>query len=324
MGAPVPVFDWRALKHWGIDEALVPAGSTVRFRQAGVWEQYQHYIISAAGIVLFQAALISGLVVQRIRRRRIESALRESETRYRMIAEQNQDLAGRLINAQELERARIARDLHDDLSQQLAGLAIMLSNVKRAVATSDGQREARETLIALQERTSSLAQAVRNLSHELHPSVLTHQGLVATLRRHCADLERFHRLEITVTAAEGADTLTPEVALCLFRVAQETISNTVRHAHAGRLAVELTPDGEGIEMRVTDDGVGFVPSEQAGTGLGLRSIDERVRLMGGALRVDSRPGQGTKVAVFIPFEAAPYEASTANWTAPNPRWTSLN
>jgi signal transduction histidine kinase len=142
-----------------------------------VWEQYQHYIISAVGVVLFQAALITGLVVQRVRRRRIESALRESETRYRMIAEHNQDLAGRLINAQELERARIARDLHDDLSQQIAGLAIMLSSVKRAVATSDGQREARETLITLQERTSAIAQAIRNLSHELHPSVLSHQGL---------------------------------------------------------------------------------------------------------------------------------------------------
>jgi len=317
MGAPVPVFDWRALKHWGIDETHVPAGSTVRFRQAGVWEQYQNYIISAVSIVLFQAALISGLVVQRIRRRRIESALRESEARYRMIAEQNQDLAGRLINAQELERARIARDLHDDLSQQLAGLAIMLSNMKRAVATSDGQREARETLITLQERTSALAQAIRNLSHELHPSVLGHKGLVATLRGHCADLERFHPFTITVTAAEGADTLAPDVALCLFRVAQETIGNTVRHAHAGKVAVELAPGNGGIELRVSDDGIGFTPSEHAGTGLGLRSIDERVRLMGGAVRVASSPGHGTQVAVYIPFGATPYVAANNKWTAPN-------
>jgi len=317
MGAPVPVFDWRALKHWGIDETRVPAGSTVRFRQAGVWEQYQHYIISAVAIVLFQAALIAGLVVQRVRRRRIESALRESETRYRMIAEQNQDLAGRLINAQELERARIARDLHDDLSQQIAGLAIMLSSVKRAVATSDGQREARETLITLQERTSAIAQAIRNLSHELHPSVLSHQGLVTTLRRHCADLERFHPFTITVTAAEDADILSPEVALCLFRVAQETISNAVRHAQAGKVAIELAPDSGGIEMRVSDDGIGFTPSEEAGTGLGLRSIDERVRLMGGVVSVDSSPGCGTQVAVYIPFVAAPYVAGNTKWTAPN-------
>ena len=320
-GAPVPVFDWRALKFWGIDETRVPAGSTVRYRQAGVWEQYQHYIISAIGVVLFQAALITGLIVQRVRRRRVESALRESETRYRLIAEQNQDLAGRLINAQELERARIARDLHDDLSQQLAGLAIMLSNVKRAVATADGQREARETLIALQERTSSLAQAIRNLSHELHPSVLGHQGLTATLRRHCEDLERFHPSVITVTAAEGADTLSPDVALCLFRVAQETLSNSVRHARAGRVTVELTPDAEGIELRVIDDGIGFSPDEQAGTGLGLRSIDERVRLMGGAVHVDSRPGHGTRVTVYIPFSipasTPAYIATNTNWTAPN-------
>ena len=316
-GAPVPVFDWRQLRRWGLDDMRVPVGSVVRFRQASVWEQYQRYIISAVGVVLFQAALITGLVVQRIRRRRVESALRESETRYRTIAEQNQNLVGRLINAQEVERARIARDLHDDLSQQLAGLAIMLSNVKRAVAKADGEREVRETLVTLQERTSSIAQDIRNLSHELHPSVLGHQGLVATLRRHCADVERFHRFTITVTAAEGADTLSPEVALCLFRVAQETISNTVRHAHAGKVAVELAPDNEGIEMCVSDDGIGFVPSEHGSTGLGLRSIDERVRLMGGAVRVDSRPGHGTRVAVYIPFAAAPYVAGAANWTAPN-------
>jgi len=268
-------------------------------------------------IVLFQAALIAGLVVQRVRRRRIESALRESETRYRMIAEQNQDLAGRLINAQELERARIARDLHDDLSQQIAGLAIMLSSVKRAVATSNGQREARETLITLQERTSAIAQAIRNLSHELHPSVLSHQGLVTTLRRHCADLARFHPFTITVTAAEDADILSPEVALCLFRVAQETISNAVRHSQAGKVAIELAPDNDGIEMRVSDDGIGFTPSEEAGTGLGLRSIDERVRLMGGVVSVDSSPGCGTHVAVYIPFVAAPYVAGNTKWTVPN-------
>ena len=133
----------------------------------------------------------------------------------------------------------------------------------------------------------------------------------------CADLERFHPFTITVTAAEGADTLSPDVALCLFRVAQEAISNSVRHARAGKVAVELAPGNDGIEMRVSDDGIGFTPSEHAGTGLGLRSIDERVRLMGGAVRVDSSLGQGTQVAVYIPFVAAAYVAGNNNWAAPN-------
>ncbi len=100
-----------------------------------------------------QSALIAGLVVQRIRRRRTELALRESEQRFRVTAEQNQDLSGRLINAQEEERTRIARDLHDDVSQQLAGVSIMLSGLKRKVGTPELQRDVEETVATLQSRT---------------------------------------------------------------------------------------------------------------------------------------------------------------------------
>ncbi len=109
--------------------------------------------MGAALIVVLQSALIAGLVVQRARRRRTELALRESEQRFRVDAEQNQDLAGRLINAQEAERTRIARDLHDDLSQQLAGLAIMLSGLKRKIGKPDAQPEVDQTVATLQDRT---------------------------------------------------------------------------------------------------------------------------------------------------------------------------
>ena len=145
--------------------------------------------------------------------------------------EQNQDLGGRLINAQEDERARIARDLHDDLSQQLAGVAIMVSGLKRKVGKPGVESEVEQTFATLQERTAAAATAVRNLSHELHPGVLKHPGLTATLRGHCADIERHHQVTVTFNPGDGLDSLDSDVALCLFRVVQEALTN-VRSARA--------------------------------------------------------------------------------------------
>ena len=167
----------------------------------------------------------------------------------------------------------------------------------------------------LQERTSALAQTVRTLSHELHPSVLQHSGLVATLRHHCAEVAHHHQLEIGFSAGGNLDSLSPDVALCLFRVAQEALTNAVRHARAQTIDVRLSTTTEGVELAVVDDGVGFVAGERARSGLGLRSIDERVRLTQGSVRVESQPGFGTRLLVQIPaamLEAgivAPSEAS---------------
>ncbi len=123
--------DWRQLRRLGIDEARVPAGTAIRFREPGLWERYRSYIVGTVALLLLQTALIGGLLVQRARRRRVESELRESEGALRKSHDQNQDLAGRLITAQEAERARIARELHDDAIQQLAGLSIVLSGLRQ-------------------------------------------------------------------------------------------------------------------------------------------------------------------------------------------------
>jgi signal transduction histidine kinase len=287
-------FDWRQLQRWNISESRLPANSTILFRPPSAWESYRAYILGGGLILILQTALIVGLVVQRVRRRRVELALRQSY-------EQNQDLAGRLINAQEDERARIARDLHDDLSQQLAGVSIMLSGLKSKVGKSGSEPEIDHTVRTLQDRTSTLAESVRNLSHELHPAVLEHTGLVATLRRHCSDIERLHDLSVRFNAGDNLEWLRPDLALCLFRVAQETLTNAVRHGDAHTICVSLTTTADSVELNVVDDGVGFVASERTRSGLGLRSIDERVRFMQGSVSVDSRPGEGTKVLVRIPI-----------------------
>ena len=119
----------------------------------------------------------------------------------------NQDLAGRLIHVQEEERSRIARDLHDDVSQQLAAVAIRLSGLKSKVGKRGTEPEIDATIATLQESTSTLADSVRNLSHQLHPNVLEHVGLVATLRRHCADVEANHNLKVVFSAGDPLDPL---------------------------------------------------------------------------------------------------------------------
>ena len=411
----VPIFDWRQLRRWGIAESLLPSGSEVLFRELGLWDQYRWYVVGAVTVALAQTGLIAGLVMQRIRRRRVELALRESEQHFRMMADtapvliwrsgvdqgcdffnkpwlsftgrtleeelghgwfagihpddrdrclstyktafsrresfrmeyrlrrfdgehrwvleigvpraddagqfagyigsaiditdrkhieaQYQNLAGRLISVQEEERARLARDLHDDVSQQLAGLAILLSGLKRKVGKPGAVSEMEEIITTLQARTSAVAQSIRHLSHELHPSVLAHTGLVETLRRQCTDLEADHGVTVRFHAGDHLDSLPPQVALCLIRVAQEAFTNVIRHARARTIRVELMAIHDRVELCVDDDGIGFDASQAIGTGLGLRSIDERVRLTQGSVRVDSRPGRGTRVLVTIPQPA---------------------
>jgi signal transduction histidine kinase len=299
----VAQLDWRQLQRWGIDERAIPPGTRILFRDPSIWEQYRVYILGAVALMFLQSALIGGLLVQGTRRRRIEASLRESEKRYRVTAELNQDLSGRLINAQEDERARIARDLHDDLGQQLAVVSVMLNGLNTKVGMRASDPEIDHSFKTLRDLTAELFDSVRNLSHELHPSVLEHLSLAAALGRHCSDIERLHQVSVTF-GAENNFRLKPDLALCLFRVTQETLANAVRHGAARNIRVSLTTTADSVELIVVDDGVGFVVSERARTGLGLRSIQERVRFMRGTVNVDSHPGEGTKVLVRIPVVAA--------------------
>jgi signal transduction histidine kinase len=293
-------YDWRALRRWGISEARLPVGSTVLFRQPSVWDQYKGYVAGAVALIVLQSALIGALVTQRMRRRRAELALLERERDAREAADQNRDLAGRLITAQEAERTRIARDLHDDLGQQMAGIGIILSGLKRKL----GERAAPEALSAtvegLQDRTTSVTESIRHISHELHPTVLVHAGLGATLRRHCESIDEHRNVSVTYRTNDECD-LRGDAALCLFRVAQEALANAVRHSGANRIHVELTSTHTRIELSIADDGCGFVPG--SGTGLGLRSMAERVRLEHGTLAVESRIGHGTTLRASIPRAA---------------------
>ena len=239
------------------------------------------------------------------KRREAEDRIRESEAALKATHQEIHHLAGRLIEAQDAERARIARDLHDDVSQQLAGLSIAVSNIKRRMDELRVGADLRADLRALHHRASTLAQNVRHLSHDLHPTVLRHAGLVAALTSYCAELERVHGTPLTCTAEGEVESMAPEVALCLYRIAQEALRNVVAHAGASRADVRLLRNGEHAEITIVDDGKGFdfASSIERGKGLGLVSIKERVRLTGGTVSVESEWKKGTRVHARIPAPA---------------------
>lgn len=282
--ATVPVYDWRELQRWNINKARLPAGSVIQFRQPGFWEHYRWPIIGTALFCLLQAGLIAGLLISRTTRRRAEAAAR--------------DLSRRLIRAHEAERARLARELHDDLTQRLARLAIDAGRVERgadAISPAETMRFVREGLVRLSED-------IHALSYRLHPSVLEDLGLSEALKAECERFSRQESLPADVMLQSLPDVLPPETALCLFRVAQEALRNAARHARARRVEISVRALDGGLQMAVLDNGVGFDPAVQrVRPSLGLASMRERVLLVGGELEIESAPGQGTTVLAWVPL-----------------------
>ena len=234
-------------------------------------------------------------------RKQIEEEIRQNEASLRESNRRIQDLAGRLIASQEVERARIARDLHDGLSQDLAGLSIALSGLKRRLGELRRPANWATTSLHCRQRTIAVANSIRHLSHDLHPSVLEHAGLVATMRAHCVELERLRDVQIAFSAQGEFAGLDRDSALCLYRVGQEALRNVVTHADARHAQVSLHGAPDHIELIVTDDGRGFdiVRTREHDRGLGLVSMNERVRLAGGTVSLLTEQNRGTTVRVRL-------------------------
>jgi len=278
--AQAPAFDWRELQRWGIPESRLPPGAEVHFRPPSLWEQHKVLILTGLAIVLVQAAFIHALLLQRARLRRTEK--------------EAASLSGQLISAHEDERKRLARELHDDLTQRLARLAIDAGRMENAAAAPAGMRPLREDLVRLSED-------VHAMSYRLHPSVLDDLGLVEALRGECERLVRSGALRVDVEANGVPAALNAEAALCLFRVAQEALSNAARHARASAVTVLLAPSGKGLQLAVSDNGSGFDQNQpRAHMSLGLASMRERVRLLQGHFAIASTPGRGTTVVAWVP------------------------
>jgi signal transduction histidine kinase len=281
-----PVYDWRELTRWNIDPSRLPPGSEIRFRPPSVWGQYRTAILVTALVLILQAALIAGLLIQRVRRRQAE---REAKR-----------LGGRILTAQEDERRRLAREMHDDVTQRLAALAIDTARAQSGAAGS----LAGKALDGIRDGLAKLSEDVHALSYRLHPSLIDDLGLVAALKVECNRVAREEPIHVDFESEAIPKKVPSGVALCLFRVAQEALRNVVRHAQANKVAVSLRNREGGIALAVRDDGKGFNDSGNARGSLGLESMRERVRLTGGRFDIVSGPDRGTSVLAWVPLREA--------------------
>lgn len=414
MPAPLPLasprFDAAELERWHIPEQRLPIGSEVRFRQPGAWERYRAQILGAASIGVIETALVTGLLMVHLKRRRAERLRQESEERFHLLANSAPvmiwvtdrdrkctdvnrawlDFTGRsieeelgdgwtqsihpedreptrqalgslwdrrepfrveyrlrradgeyrwvldsgvprfasdgafvgytgsvidvtelrlaksalsalsqkLMQAQEEERARVARELHDDVCQRMAALTMELEHVIRRLPPDDVT--VRYTLAGLSKQSDDLASDLRALSHRLHSSKLELLGLPAATASFCRDLSQQHGVKIDFQHHGVPEELAIETEVGLYRVMQEAVMNAVKHSGAPRVDVALHANGDGLHLEVVDRGKGFNPDAALmHDGLGLVSMRERLYLIGGELVVQSRPGEGTTVRAHV-------------------------
>lgn len=242
-------------------------------------------------------------------RERASGALAASQEALNNSVAQIQSLAGRLLSATEVERTRIARDLHDDINQQIAALGIGLSALKRHIPN---ESPLREEVARLQRQAMQTADSVRSLSHELHPAALQHAGLLPALRELCAQYGRGELMRAALTVHVTDIRVTPDVALCVYRVTQEALRNAANHSGARLARLSLRATDDMLELEIVDDGNGFdhAAARRHG-GLGLTSMTERVRLVGGSVHVDTAPGRGTRIALRVPYGESHVPADAA-------------
>ncbi len=234
-------------------------------------------------------------------RKRVQQALEASQQALRQSREELRALAARLLTAQEEERRRLSRDLHDDVNQRLAMLIVEAETLEQSLPLPP-ERIGRG-LRVIQNRLAELSDDVRRLAYQFHPSILDDLGLPIALHRLIDDFSTRTGIKATLVLHNVADPLPQTVSTCLYRVAQESLGNTGRHAKASCVDVELTGTEQGVTLTVRDNGCGFdlqlVKRRQ--TGLGLISMKERVRLVNGTFDIVSGPGLGTSVHVWIPI-----------------------
>jgi PAS domain S-box-containing protein len=404
--------DWRLLHRWNIPESALPKDTRFYNRDPTLWERDRKYFIPAVVLIVAQALLILALLWQRARKRKAEAVVRESEKRFRVMADTTPSLvwmcdaqgeitylnesrlaftgldlnaahsntwtecvhpddlknlldtvsqalktqqrfsleyrlrrsdgayrwmldvaaprvngdgsfagligsgtdttdqklaqqalakvSGQLIEAQEKERGRIARDLHDDICQRLALLAMEISLANRS---ADGSAETtKQRLQDIQKHCCEIAGDVQSLSHQLHSSKLDYLGVVAAIKGFCDEFSRQHEVSIKITDANVPRELPQDISLCLFRVAQEALHNAVKYSGTNQFTVQVLGMADCIQLLVSDAGAGFdVEAAKGNRGLGLVSMQERVHLVHGTLSVESQPGKGTKILAVVPL-----------------------
>ena len=244
-----------------------------------------------SAFLAFLALWVSSLQV----RRAVHDLIRSDEA-LRANTEDLRLLTGKLLTAQEDERRRIARNLHDDLNQSLACLAMDLGSLAENKASQPIQRE----IASLRDRTRDAAELVRNISHELHPSILDDLGLKPALQEYCEEFEERTGIATHVECCDNANNLAPEVTSCVYYVVGECLRNVAKHAQGTLAEVHVAISDELLHLTVTDDGLGF-PASPGRSGIGMTAMRERLHLVKGDLMVGPAPNGGARVRAVLPL-----------------------
>lgn len=286
------IFDWQQLQRWGVDLHSVPSGSDLRHRPTSVWREYRGRLVAGGVTLVVQTSLLGWLLWERRSRRRSEAtALR---------------LGRQLLAAHEAERRRVGRELHDDVSQRIARLAIDTHRLEYA------HKWLVPELASLRSKISTLGRDVHSLAYRLHPAALMDLGLEEAMREECGEFARRHGGRVDFEGREVPGNLPDEVSLGLFRVAQESLQNVMRHAEATRVTVELAMAGDILSLKVEDNGIGFRVKDHEDKGsLGLISMRERLADLGGGFQVNSRVGLGTCVSAWVRMSKVRQKAAPA-------------
>jgi PAS domain S-box-containing protein len=224
------------------------------------------------------------------------------------------ELSGRLIHAQEEERSRIGRELHDDISQSLGLLAIKIDQLRADPATPLLVRSALDNL---KQDVGDVGADVHRLSHQLHSSTLDYLGLVPAVKTLVGDFSNRHGISVAFVDESLSSSLPPDVALSLFRIVQESLNNIAKHSHARSVQVRITGMAERVHLAIEDDGIGFNAARlDRHAGLGFVSMRERLRLLNGTVRIDSAPGRGTRIDVDVPVTTESHHASSLSSSSP--------
>ena len=260
-------------------------------------------MITAVVVYAVLTALISALLVERSRRQRAEHAHRVTEVALRASGTDARHLASRLIATQESERYRLARDLHDNLGQKLALLCIDLHRLGTSPSLPPAEMAA--SVAQLLDRATDIAGDVHCLSHDLHPPKLDLLGLAPAIEGLCLDVSRQCDIRIEFRQRGVSRHVSPEAALCLFRIAQEALQNVVKHSGGAAAIVRLVGTARSICLHVADGGKGFDRASFSGAGLGLLSIRERAHLAGGRVGIRTVIDRGTRIVVTLPLDGQP-------------------
>jgi two-component system CheB/CheR fusion protein len=234
--------------------------------------------------------------------RQTVSALRQNEAHFVEGEQRYHVLASRLIRLQEDERRRIATDLHDTLNQELALLECKMTQVETQLPAK--QSHLSEALHSVRDQVGRISDDVSKITRRLHPSTLEHLGLLPAIRSFIKEFSRIDGLDVHFDETNALDNPPGPVALCLYRVLQEALRNVAKHSQSAVANVSLAQENGILKLEVSDSGIGFdVASKRLSPGLGLLSMEERVRMLNGKFAITSEPGKGTRVEAQVPLKA---------------------